>query len=140
MFKVVATFLALTTLWAGGACAADYTYTPTARDRADMQNCLDLQGADKVPTCASQIVTQIFSGGMEAAVDVLNSRSTEHTRKSPQLTDMIRRSIVFCGADKMTQGATYPARVIDALDKCMSAEGGKIGYAISSALVRDARR
>jgi hypothetical protein len=72
--------------------------------------------------------------------DVFNSRSTERARKSPQLTDMLRRSIVFCGADKMMQGATYPARVTDALNKCMSAEGEKVGYVISLALLRDAGR
>lgn len=136
--KFVAGILVLTA-WAGSASAADYIYTPTTYDLGEMQHCLDMQQSD-VRNCAVKVTLQIFAGVSETLKDVLDGRSTEHTRMSPQLTDVTRHAIVACGADKMTSGATYSARVIDALENCMAAEGGKMTYAISSALVRASRR
>ena len=139
MDKIIATFLALT-LWAGDACAADYTYTPTTRDRADMQVCLGVYG--DAQTCAVQIVKQTFDEEtvremLYSHFSVGRSNNAWRVRQSPQSTAMIGRAIAVCGMEDLT---ALTEQMIAAGRACLGNEAQKIGYAIGAALARDAMR
>jgi hypothetical protein len=126
----------------GRVVAADdwtYIYMPTARDRAEIQGCIDRLRVEDAPSyCRFKRLKQLTAEMMEFIQHYFANDTTYlYGPPSVEIGNMVLSAITYCHMNNMVAGKKYPAHTIDTANECMHSEGTKIGYAIMRGLGGD---